>query len=302
MDTPFARHAGARPSCNQGKMKNLSAIRVYCVVDNCVLRGSHLWGEHGAAFLIETSDGRVLFDTGQSGSVLLHNASCMGIALNQIDALAFSHAHYDHTGGLASFLEHCRSNLPLYASPDIFRARYARRGDELLSIGLQLDRKALVQQLDLRLSATPIEILPGVWTTGEIDERLEFEGRSAQHGILIDDEWQPDPYHDDLSLVIEHSEGLIVICGCCHAGILNTLTHIRQGFGQNILAILGGTHLAGATPGSLASVVERLRTPNHGDPPQLFLNHCTGERAFLALAQTFGDQVQPYPAGMVLTF
>jgi 7,8-dihydropterin-6-yl-methyl-4-(beta-D-ribofuranosyl)aminobenzene 5'-phosphate synthase len=283
-------------------MRNTPAIHLRCLVDNCVLRGSPLWGEHGAAFLIGTPDGQVLFDTGQSGAVLLHNTSCQGIALDRIDALALSHAHYDHTGGLASFLEHCRSNLPLYASPDIFQARYTQRGDELVSIGLQLDREALAQRLDLRLSATPTEIIPGVWTTGEINERPEFEGRSAQHGILVNNVWQPDPYRDDLSLVIEHPEGLIVICGCCHAGLLNTLAHIQRVFGKNVLAILGGTHLADATPGILASVVERLRTLNHGVPPQLFLSHCTGERAFMALAQAFGEQVQPCPSGTTLTF
>jgi 7,8-dihydropterin-6-yl-methyl-4-(beta-D-ribofuranosyl)aminobenzene 5'-phosphate synthase len=283
-------------------MKNSSVISLCCIVDNCVLRGSHLWGEHGAAFLIVTRDGQALFDTGQSGAVLIHNTSCMGIDLNRIDALALSHAHYDHTGGLPSVLEHCRSNLPLYASPDIFQARYARRGDELVSIGLQLDRETLMQRLDLRLSAIPTEILPGVWTTGVISERPEIEGRSFQHGILINDEWQPDPYRDDISLVIEHPQGLIVLCGCCHAGLLNTLMHIRRNFGQNILAILGGTHLASTTPSILASVVERLRTLNQGNPPQLFLNHCTGERAFLALSKQFGEQVQPFPSGLRLTF
>jgi 7,8-dihydropterin-6-yl-methyl-4-(beta-D-ribofuranosyl)aminobenzene 5'-phosphate synthase len=280
----------------------MPSLTLRCVVDNCASRGSDMWGEHGTAFLIETPEGRLLFDTGQSGAVLLHNAHSLGIRLDQVDALALSHAHYDHTGGLASFLDHGRPGLPLVASPDLFRPRYARRGDEQRPIGLRLAPKALVQWFDLRLSPAPTEILPGVWTTGEIDERPEFEGRSVQHVILVDGAWQPDPYRDDLSLVIERPEGVIVVCGCCHAGLLNTLEQAQRTFGKDILAIIGGIHLAGAAPDVLARAVRRLQTINRGAAPQLYLNHCTGEGAFLALAQAFGERARPCPAGTALTF
>ena len=80
-------------------------MNVTCVVDNAVQRSSSFWGEHGVAFLIETEAGRVLFDTGQSGTVLLHNMELLGVDLAAIDGLAISHAHYDHTGGLRALLE-----------------------------------------------------------------------------------------------------------------------------------------------------------------------------------------------------
>ncbi len=277
-------------------------ITIRCLVDNSVQHSSAFWGEHGVAFLVETPHGRLLFDTGQSGTVLLHNAEQMNIDLGQVDALALSHAHYDHTGGLKRLLEICRPGLPLYASPDLFQNRYARHGEEKRSIGLRISRQALSQHLDLRLSAAPTEIFPGVWTTGEIEQRPDFEGSSPDLGIMVSDHWQPDPYRDDLSLIIRTPLGLVVICGCCHAGLLNTLAHVTRFFEGQILAILGGTHLVSATPEMLATVIERLRTLNSHDVPTLYLNHCTGQNAFLGLSQAFGERVRPCPTGTEVVF
>jgi 7,8-dihydropterin-6-yl-methyl-4-(beta-D-ribofuranosyl)aminobenzene 5'-phosphate synthase len=275
-------------------------ITLRCMVDNSVLRGSALWGEHGVAFWIETPDGNMLFDTGQSGDVLAHNAELMDIDFVSCDALALSHAHYDHTGGLERFFSLSRPKIPLYASPDLFRQRFSLKDGEPHSIGLRISPANLAQQSSLQLSAKPVEILPGVWTTGEISERLDFEGRSANHFIRVDDAWQPDPYQDDLSLVLPTSQGLVVVCGCCHAGLLNTLTHIRRSFSQPLRAIIGGTHLAAAGPEALQRVVAELRHRGEGHVPDLYLNHCTGEHALLTLAQVFGEKVHPCPAGTVL--
>ena len=161
-----------------------------------------------------TPDGRVLFDTGQSGDVLLHNAALFELDLGQIDAFAISHAHYDHTGGLPKVLERTRPGIPLYASPDLFRERFARRGELYESIGLRMTRDELEQHVELCLHAEPVEILPGVWTTGEITDRSAFEGRGDNLLVRDGDGWRPDPYRDDLSLVLETSAGLVVLLGC----------------------------------------------------------------------------------------
>lgn len=286
-------------STRSGGKGNL--ITISCLVDNAALRGSALRGEHGVAFSVETPDGKVLFDTGQSGEVWVHNARLMNIDLGSFDALVLSHAHYDHTGGLERFF---RLSLPgpvLYANPDLFRQRYSHKDGQARSIGLRLSQEEITSHASLQMNPEPTEIKKGVWTTGEIRERREFEGRSPHHQIRVDGEWLPDPYRDDLSLVVHTSQGLVVVCGCCHAGLLNTLAHIQRCFSPPIRAIIGGTHLASVGQAELDRVIAIFRAQKD-QVPYLYLNHCSGERAQAALAQAFGEKVSPCPAGTVLMF
>ncbi len=274
-------------------------MNVTCVVDDAVQRSSPFWGEHGLAFLIETEAGCVLFDTGQSGTVLLHNLELLDVDPVTINALAISHAHYDHTGGLPALLERVHPAIPLYANPDLFRVRFSRQGGELRSMGLSLTREELTTRLTLRLSGVPQEILPGVWTTGEIASRPEPEGRSARHLVREGDALVPDPYRDDMALVLEMGDRLVLLCGCCHAGLLNTLAHVQRIFERPIVAIAGGLHLTSATADHLQRVSDVL--VGMESVQRVYPNHCTGEAAFIALTLTLGPSVvRPCPAGTVL--
>jgi len=274
-------------------------MKVTCVVDDAVQRSSPFWGEHGLAFLIETEAGRVLFDTGQSGTVLLHNLELLGVDPATIDALAISHAHYDHTGGLRALLERVHPGTPLYANADLFRQRFSRREGELRSMGLSLTREELAARLTLRLSDAPQEILPGVWTTGEITSRPEPEGSSARHLIREGDAFVPDPYRDDMALVLEMDNRLVLLCGCCHAGLLNTLAHMQRTFEGPVAVIAGGLHLTSADADYLRHVGDVLAETE--SVQRIYPNHCTGEAAFVALTLTLGPSiVHPCPAGTKL--
>lgn len=273
-------------------------MRITCLVDNAVAPSSPFWGEHGLALLIESKDGRLLLDTGASGSILLHNIRSAGIDPGSISVLAISHAHHDHSGGLPALLER-QPGLPLYANQDLLRERFTQREGQTKACGLPFTPAEIAQQADLRLSAERQEVLTGIWTTGEITPRPHPEGRSPRHVVSQGETWTPDPYQDDMALVLESTAGLVLVCGCCHAGLLNTLAHVRRTFGEAPVAVVGGTHLVSADVNHLQSLIEelgRLRAP------ALHLNHCTGLTAYLALALAFGEQVHPCPVGTVLEF
>lgn len=272
-------------------------MRITCLVDNAVKEGSPFWGEHGLAFLLETPDGRALFDTGASGTVLMHNMALAGIEPSSLSAVALSHSHLDHSGGLPDLLER-RPGLPLYGSPALFRERFSLRDGHATARGLPLTPEVRTRLGELCLNVEPQQVLPGVWTTGAITERNEPEGRSAAHVVRQGEGWAPDPYEDDLALLLETAGGVLV-CGCCHAGLLNTLAHVKRTFGVDPATVIGGTHLITADAAQLAHLVDVLRPLG---PPALYLNHCTGQTAFVALAQAFGSRVMPFPAGSVLDF
>lgn len=267
---------------------------VHVVVENNALEGFR--AEHGMAFHIETPAGhQILFDTGDSGDVILHNMARFGLDPGDLDAILLSHAHYDHTGGLEKLLPHCRPNIPLYAHPAIFHERYSADKD----IGLRMSRAALEEQVTLHLVEDGVEIVDGVWLSGQIADRSYFEGRSANHTMVVDGERVPDPYVDDFSVVLYQQPGqIMVLLGCGHAGILNILAQVRRTFDEQIVAVAGGSHLISATDEMLKEAIIVLR--DEYDSPRLYLGHCTGKKALATLRDALGEHMQPCPAGTVL--
>ena len=271
-------------------------MKVTCVVDDAVQRSSPFWGEHGVAFLIETADGRVLFDTGQSGTVLMHNLDVLGVAPQTIDAVAISHGHYDHAGGLPALLEDLDPGTGLYANPDLFRERYSIRGGALEPVGMPLTKEELTSEVSLVLQAGHQEIMPGIWTTGEITERPEKEGSSSHHRMREGGDVVQDRYLDDMALLLALGGRLTLLCGCCHAGLLNTLAHAERLFEQPVGAIAGGLHLTSANQEELGHICGELQA--RPALQHIYPNHCTGEAAFVALTNALGSSmVHPFPAG-----
>ena len=273
-------------------------MEVTCIIDDRVPSDSGLRAEHGASFAIRSGEHTVLFDTGTSAKVLLGNLSRLGFSPEQIDALILSHAHNDHTGGLAGLLERVQG-IPCYAHPDLFRERYRETKSGHKQVGPSSTENWLAKRTDLRFNAEPVEVVPGLWTTGEITDRSHPEGRSPRHAVRQGADWIPDPYRDDLSVVLKTGDGLVLVCGCCHAGLLNVLAQVRQTFGQDPIAVIGGIHLTSADAPTLEQVVAELR---RFGPPHLWLGHCTGDRAYQTLKNEFGDRVSPCQAGTVIQF
>ncbi|UCF95515.1 MAG: MBL fold metallo-hydrolase, partial [Desulfobacterales bacterium] len=155
-----------------------------------------LIAEHGLAFLIETGDRKILFDTGQN-LALAHNAEVLGIDLHQIDTVVLSHGHYDHTGGLKSLVE-AHTNFNLIAHPDVFDEKLRQVRGQYKAIGNPVARALLAKRgIPVRLADQPVSIAPGVRSSGEIPLRTDFEAvesgffRRQSHDVL------PDTLADD---------------------------------------------------------------------------------------------------------
>jgi 7,8-dihydropterin-6-yl-methyl-4-(beta-D-ribofuranosyl)aminobenzene 5'-phosphate synthase len=274
-------------------------MRVICLVDNAVQRSSLFWGEHGLSFLIEVGEKRILFDTGLSGVVLLHNLEVLGIEPETIYAIVLSHAHNDHAGGLSKLMETVRPGIPLYAHTDIFRERYSKKGEKVLNKAFSITRQSIEAQFDLCLHDEPVEVIPGVWITGGIKERLEPEGRSPDHLMREGDNLVPDAYRDDMALILRLDDRLMVLCGCCHAGLLNTLAHVERTFNSSIAFIAGGLHLTTSTDKHLQHVAEVLSSQS--SLQGVYPCHCTGEAAYVTLTHVLGSSiVKACPAGTEL--
>lgn len=276
----------------------IARVRVTVLSENSVQRRG-LLAEHGFAVWIEADDHRILFDTGQ-GLVLSHNARVLGIDLGKADAVVLSHGHFDHTGGLAG------TALPLsgatvFVHPDAFRPRYVRRDGVAHAVESPIRS---VDELYSRagrvvLTAKPAEIRPGLVVSGAIPRQTDFEDTGGAF-YLDQDLQRPDPIEDDQALVIRTPEGLVLLIGCAHAGVVNTLNHARRITGEHrVLAVLGGMHLAAAKQERIARTVRALA---EAGVARIAPAHCTGAAATAVLASEFPDRYFPCPTGTVAVF
>jgi 7,8-dihydropterin-6-yl-methyl-4-(beta-D-ribofuranosyl)aminobenzene 5'-phosphate synthase len=273
---------------------------ITCLVNNDVAFGTRFRGEHGLSFFIRTPDAAVLFDAGQSPYILAHNLKEAGIGLGDVTHVVLSHGHYDHTGGLAQNLARMQRPV-LIAHPAVFEKKLSARHDPPKPIGLPLAREELAQKAQLRLREQPTPIGSHVTVTGPIPRATDFEAVDAKLLRERAGRVEPDPLQDDQALILEARQGLVVVLGCCHAGLINTLRRVRRISERPIVAVLGGSHLQPAPAAQIAATIDALRR-EFASIASFRLNHCTGWPALTALRDAFGEKVQPLAAGEQLEF
>jgi 7,8-dihydropterin-6-yl-methyl-4-(beta-D-ribofuranosyl)aminobenzene 5'-phosphate synthase len=252
--------------------------------------------EHGFSMLVRVFMGdsscSILFDTGISSEGVVVNAERMGLDLSEIDYVVLSHGHYDHFGGLQATVRAInKTNLAIITHEDMFKPRGT--ANPLGAIRKHPEFPTPTQLYPARIINTKQPYLMangGVCVTGEIPRKTSFEKGFSQNRILIGDKWQLDPWIlDDRALVINlKSKGLVVISGCAHAGIINTICYAQQVTGiTSVYAVIGGFHLAGKEyENRIEPTIEEL---SQIKPNLIIPCHCTGWLANFEFAKEFPD-------------
>jgi 7,8-dihydropterin-6-yl-methyl-4-(beta-D-ribofuranosyl)aminobenzene 5'-phosphate synthase len=275
-----------------------NTTRITIVVDNNAASG--LLAEHGFSAWIEVSGQRLLFDTGQ-GPVFPNNIDKLDIDLRRTDALVLSHGHYDHTGGVPLVIERVPA-VHVYIHPAATEPRFAIRFGAAKSIAMPDATRYALERLpstSVHWSNEPLELATDVGVTGPIPRFTNYEDTGGP--FFFDKEGtRHDPIADDMALWIRTEQGLVVIVGCSHAGLINTLHYVqRLSGGSRIHAVLGGFHLNTASSVRMDKTMEALLELA---PDLIVPCHCTGDAAVENLKQTFGERVTPGGAGAVYTF
>ncbi len=249
--------------------------------DNASVRTLHL-AQHGVSYFMEieyeNSKKTLLFDTGSSGEPIIKNAEISKVDLKKVDAVVISHGHYDHLGGLYDlfFNNVLRNDVPVFANPDIFREIfYIPFKDTSIP---KYQKNWLKENVKFIFSRDPYEIFPGVWFSGEVERKNEYE-KVESFFTNLDGRIVKDEMMDDSSIFIDLGESIFIVSGCSHAGIVNIKNKGEELLGKKTGYILGGLHLINANVDRIRFTMENLKGI------KLFIGHCTGDQAICLFSQ-----------------
>jgi len=249
-----------------------------------------LLAEWGLSILVETGDANILLDAGQTTSVT-HNAKALGIDLRKVDKIVLSHGHTDHTGGLLNVLKTIGKKIEIVAHPDVIDAKYSgKQEDSRENIAMPFQLQELEKLgAAFKLSRKPVKLCPDIMTTGEVPMVTDFEAMPADRFFVKEDKkWCTDELNDDLALIINTKPGLIVLLGCSHHGMINTLYHAQKITGRKeIRMVIGGCHLINSPVERVYKTIDALQAL---DVRKIGVSHCTGLEASAIMAQAMGDR------------
>jgi len=235
--------------------------------------GSFTMAEHGLSYLIEYDNQRILFDTGQSG-MFMKNAREMNVDLDNITMIILSHGHFDHGNGLELL-----SGMTLICHPGCFVKRYRKRDHTY--IGLKNSKEELATLFNLITSAEPYKISEKIYFLGEIPRLTHFESKIT---TFVLENGDPDFVMDDSAVAMIMPEGLFVVTGCGHAGVVNTLEHAKKVTGiKELYGIMGGFHLRDID----IQTMETIKYLQESKIKHILPSHCTDNPALGFFQETF---------------
>ena len=262
-------------------------LKITALMENRSSANRALVNEHGLSLIIEKNGHRILFDCGQNHH-FIDNAHRLGISLSDLDAVVLSHGHYDHAAGFCDLAESGGSVPVLYIGRDFFDRKYSRKGMRFSDLSPGWDEDfALSHCVSLKTIDSYMEILPGVAAVSDFERIHEEETiperfvRERAGKIIHDD------FHDEIVLCIDTDEGVVIITGCSHPGIMNIFDTVHERLGRNIVGIIGGMHLSEADEKRSERTFSYLR---ESGVDFIVPCHCSGERAAELASEVFGEK------------
>lgn len=298
---------------NSVKLQEVERVEVTVLVDNytdlLLLQSTNVvkrapiappqafLAEHGFSCLIKTIDGPeehvVLMDVGISGTCLLNNAQLLKVDLGKVEALILSHGHFDHCWALREVLPRLPRGIPLVLHPDAFLSRRLNLPALKIQVPVpapveNMMREAGMEVRKVREDSTLVE--GRLLVLGEIERVTEFEKGMPGAEAEIQGQWVKDSFSDDRGVAVQvRNKGLVVVGGCSHAGIINTVKHAQKVTGApKVHAVLGGFHLTG--PMMEPIIGPTIREMKKIGPDHIVPTHCTGWRAINQFAKEMAEQ------------
>ncbi|OQY08279.1 MAG: hypothetical protein B6I28_04900 [Fusobacteriia bacterium 4572_132] len=269
-------------------------MKITTLVENYVTKEG-LKGEHGLSFLVEKDEYKILFDTGQTG-ILIDNAKKLNIDLENVDYLILSHGHYDHTGGLESFLK-VNSKAKIILHQKSIVERYSNSTGKIREIGFRLEGEIKEYKNEFIFIEEDYEINKDIKIMTNISKITDFEMEEKKLFTKKDDKYIQDEFLDEINLVINEGEKNSIITGCSHRGIINIIKTIQKRGNKEIKLILGGFHLKGKSEERIRKTISELKKINF---EKIETNHCTGLDGYMELKKEFGDKVNYNYVGMII--
>ncbi len=268
----------------------IKTLNITQLVENTA-GGPGLLGEHGNAFFIEADEYCLLFDTGQ-GLTLRHNAKRLNVPVKSIKSIVLSHGHYDHAGGLTAALD-MTGPIDFYLHPQALGTKFNIDGRDIGAPIIDVKKLSSLTRQIIH-TAEPTEVATGIHITGEIPRIHKIEDTGGT--FYIDKKLhKPDALVDDQAMYIETFQGIVVLLGCGHSGVINTLEYIQLLSGNKpIRAVIGGMHLLNAEQERLDFTCNAL---DNFSIPYLAPNHCTGIKAICNFRKRLPGTVHESRAG-----
>ncbi len=288
---------------------NNSVIRRAMPMVGMEMKNSIL-AEHGFSSLITLSDGdtsrSMIFDFGFSEYGAAVNADALGADLTRVEQMALSHGHQDHVGGIQRLVEQTgKRDIPLVLHPAAFRnPRFMKNTDGANVYFPAFTReKAAAAGTAVIDADEPYSMLDyAAIFLGQIPRTTAFERGAPNLFCEIDGEEKQDPFDDDSAMVFNvRGKGLVVLSGCAHSGIVNTVAYARKTTGiEKVMAIMGGFHLGGLDVDTVIKpTIDALKAFN---PTHIIPTHCTGRQAIQLIENEMPDRFILNMSGTRLTF